>query len=119
MESEEASLLLIIQDQYVLALLHLVLLGFVLYSIFASVRTKLKSGPNLKVIRGEKSMTYLYVIYGVITLIFALAVQVSRSGEGYKVGIILVDYVFLTYLFFFNSWFRNWLIGKKQRIEED
>ncbi len=52
-------------------------------------------------------MGRLYVGYAVTAGLYYLIVQVAEAGQGYKALFILLDYVALTYLFFFNSWFRN------------
>jgi hypothetical protein len=55
-------------------------------------------------------MNGLFVLYGGATVVFSLAVQVAAAAEGHKVALIVADYVILSYLFFFNSWFRNRLV---------
>jgi len=62
---------------------------------------------DAEVRRGEKSMNSLYVMYGIVTVVYSLLVQVAEAFEGHKALLIAVDYVGLTYLFFFSSWFRN------------
>lgn len=74
---------------------------------------------SAQVVRGENSMNLLYTFYGVATLIYALTVQVAEAAQGYKVAILVTDYLSLTYLCFFNSWFRNKLIGLYIRIQKD
>jgi hypothetical protein len=65
-------------------------------------------------------MNGLYAMYGVATVVFALAVQVSNAATDYKVGIIVMDYAVLSYLFFFNSWFRNSIVFRiLQRVRRD
>ncbi len=66
-----------------------------------------KARVSLTVTRGEPSMNMLYVMYGVVTLIYAFAVQVSEAFMGHKVFLLLLNYLILTYTFFFSLWFRN------------
>ncbi len=110
------------KDAVALALLHAVLGVVLIFSFVAIVRSnfrRLRGAMTLSVERGEQSMNLLYVAYGVVTLVFALAVQVAEAAQGYKVAIISFDYIALSYLFFFNSWFRNWILGKLSRIRKD
>jgi len=58
------------------------------------VKTK-KGFANLTITRGEESMNSLYVLYGVATVVFALCVQVAEAAHGYKVAIIVLDYLVL------------------------
>lgn len=105
-----------------LILIHLALVGVLFLSVLGWMKAawrRRRGGITAVAIRGEKSMTFLYVVYGVAAVIFALAVQVSEAAKGYKVAIVVFDYLALTYLFFFNSWFRNWILGLIPRIERD
>ncbi len=70
--------------------------------------------------RGEHSMNALYVMYGTTAIVYALAVQVSQAFVGHKVLLIVLNYGAITYLFFFNSWFRNALLFPLvQRVQRD
>ena len=57
--------------------------------------------------RGPLTMGQLWAAYGLVSAVCLLALQVSASFQGYKVILTVVDCVTLTYLFFFNSWFRK------------
>lgn len=63
------------------------------------------------VARGEKSWNYFYLAYGILSLFVTQIISLSECGKGYKVFITLVDLGTLLYLAFFNSWFRNKIIG--------
>jgi hypothetical protein len=107
-----------ISDMFMILLLHLGLLVIVLYSIFGSYRMKNDLG---RVKRGEKSWNYFYLAYGVLSVIVIQVIGLSEFGKGYKVFMALVDVGTLLYLGFFNSWFRNKIIGfvvKSQTKEE-
>jgi hypothetical protein len=114
----------LLDDGFVLAAVHVLLTGMLVVSLFAPLlarRLGQQGGLNAKakVIRGERSMTILYVAYGVGTVALTLAVQVGEVVKGHKVALILFDYAVLSYLFFFNSWFRNRLLGLLGRVYED
>jgi len=81
--------------------------------------TLIGSTANLTVKRGEKSMAALYVMFGVATALFTFTIQVAGSFVNYKVILTIVDYGFLVYLFFFNSWFRDCLLRLFARIQEE
>jgi hypothetical protein len=77
------------------------------------------AAANLTVKRGEKSMAALYVMFGVATAAFTFTIQVAEAIVGYKVIVTIVDYAFLVYLFFFDSWFRSMLLGVFDRVQTD
>ncbi len=105
-------------DAVVLLAIHALLLLALLWSFWATWR---ESGKiKLTVTRGEESMNALYVMYGVATVVFALVVQVADTAHGYKAALIVVDYLVLTYLFFFSSRFRNLVVFRTfNRIKKD
>jgi len=79
-----------------------------------------RGGGSLSAKRGDHSMNFLYIMYGTITIVFALSVQVSEAFKGYKVLLIVFNYLALTYLCFFNSWLRNRIfLPIMLRIEKD
>jgi hypothetical protein len=97
-------------DTVALIAVHLILAMMFLVSIAATIRNhfrKRRAGANAEVERGEQSMNALFVMYGASTVIFSLAVEVADTMIGNKSTVILIDYLVLSYLFFFNSWFRN------------
>jgi hypothetical protein len=93
-----------------------ILLAFLL---LVAVLGVLLSAPPGDATRGEKSLGVLYTVYGVTTIAYALIVQVADAASGYKAGIVFADYVILTYLCFFNRWFRNKIIGLYIRIQKE
>jgi purine-cytosine permease-like protein len=103
-------------------IIHVFLLFLFLYYLLANVVSKYKerhSSLQAKVTRGNESMNMLYIFYGVISLIYALAIQVADYGQNHKSAMIVLDYVLLTYLFFFNGRFRNMIIGIYIRLKND
>lgn len=107
-----------ISDMMMIFSLHLVLLILVLYSILGSHRMK-RDMATVK--RGEKSWSYFYLAYGILSVIVIEIISVSDFAKGYKIFIVFVDLGALLYLTFFNSWFRNKIIGfivKSQTKEE-
>ena len=110
-------------DRYVIWAIQLtliVLLAFALLRTAAAWRAGRKGAARANVKRGETSMTALYVLYGFATVALTLTVQVSTWGDGNKAGLILFDYAVVTYLFFFNSWFRNRIVFRLLgRIQQD
>jgi len=110
-------------DVEVIVLMEAVLLVVFILSLSMDVIIfirKRRGSLSLTIKRGERSMNALYVIYGTATVIYALEVQVSEAFIGNKVFLIAVNYVVLTYLFFFSSWFRNRILFPLlSRIKED
>lgn len=112
------------KDAVVLVLMHIVLVSFSLYSILSIFREKWRFQRGGTVARGtatrgEESMKLLWVSYGVVTAVFTLAIQLAEAAKGYKLFILFIDYILLTHLFFFNSWFRKWLFRKLKGIRKD
>lgn len=93
-----------------LVVVHVLLAALFAVSVVRTLQDWLhlqREGLAIEFKRGEQSMTSLYVLYGFATVALTLAVQVSECFQGNKCTIIILDYLLLTYLFFFNSWFRN------------
>jgi len=117
-----AGVVTLVSDRSMLIALHAVLVAFLLIAVFGTVKAKWRQARGSvsgKVARGDRSMTILNVAYGVGTVALTLAVQVADAAHGYKVSIIVFDYIALSYLCFFNSWFRNRLLGLLGRVYED
>lgn len=110
-------------DYISLWVIHIVLFYFFIRSLIEKVRVELRKrhgGIQLTVKRGERSMTFLYVSYGVVTIVYSLAIDVSQCAVGHKTTLIVLDYIVITYLFFFNSWFRNSIVLRTlTRLEKD
>ncbi len=118
----EVSIGLLLIDRIMLMVVHAVLVTLLLMALFGTVLArwrKARGAVTLTVARGTTSMTILYVTYSVGTVALTLAVQVAQTALGYKVAIITFDYIALSYLFFFNSWFRNLLLRLLGRVYED
>jgi len=111
-------------DGIVFVLLQTALGALLLAAISPGLRAKWRARTTAghaipTVYRGNHSMNFLYIVYGVATVVFALSIQVSEALVGYKVLLLVFDYLVLTYLFFFNGWFRNRLFTIQVRIEKD
>ena len=100
--------------------------AIVLFAIFAIFRDlqirKRGQGAEVttEVIRGEKSMAGLYTVYGA-TIASALVLIDKASGlDGHKVALIVLDFLSVTYVFFFSTWFRNSVFFPlMQRVHKD
>jgi len=111
-----------LRDGFVLQAEHALLCALLFVAILGALRRRVRRAfghKHLKVARGDKSMTILYVAYALGTVALTLTVQVADAAQGYKVAIIVFDYLALCYLFFFNSWFRNRLLRILGRVFED
>jgi hypothetical protein len=97
-------------DKLVVVVMEVLLLSIFLISGLRAVMIYFHQISSSALAVGERSvqsMTFLFTVYGVTTLIYTLAVQAADAFKGNKVLIIILNYVALTYLFFFNPWFRN------------
>lgn len=72
--------------------------------------------PSVK--RGEKGWGYFPLAYGIASVVLLQVINVAEALEGYKTLISLLDLLILTYLVFFNSWFRNAIIGIISRSQQ-
>ena len=98
-------------DGWTLLFIHFLLLLFLIISLKNDIMANRGKGATLSVAkRGESSMNALYTLYGVATIAYSLAVDVSTIGIGHKATIVVLDYIVFTYLFFFNIWFRNRIV---------
>lgn len=100
----------------------LLLLGLVVSGV-ETLRARYRArrgAPTVTVERGEQSMNALFTLYGIATVALELAVTASECARGNKATLILFDYASLTYLFFFNVWFRNRVVFPVwQRMRKD
>ncbi len=100
------------------AILVLFFVSYAILDIVAYRRSRYAS-VKLDVERGPESMNMLFVMYGVATLVYSIAIQVADYAQGHRSTLIIVDYILMTYLFFFNSRFRNALIRLYIRLKKD
>ena len=111
-----------LRDGVVLEVEQIFLCAVLLVAVIGALRRRVRRAfghKHVKVARGEKSMTILYIAYALMTVALTQTVQVADEAQGYKVGLIMFDYLALCYLFFFNSWFRNRLLRVLGRVYED
>jgi hypothetical protein len=99
----------IARDKFTFPSFELLFLLFVFYVVFRDWRFRHLPGGKVK--RGEKSMGYLYLADGITSVIMMQIISVSDSLKGYKVNISVINLSLLLYMFFFNGWFRNKVIG--------
>ena len=79
------------------------------------------TGINATVKRGKESWTNFHIMYGLLSVVFVLAINTTEVLKGFKTIITLADLSILFYLCFFNGWFRNKIIGiinASQNMEE-
>ncbi len=125
---------MLLRDQIVLLVVQLALATLLLTAVLVQAWKAIQRGMQsrriaqpgtmtatleLTVIRGDRSINFLYAFYGITTVVYTLIVQVADAAVGHKAAIIAADYLALTYLCFFNSWFRNKLVGFYNRIQKD
>jgi len=81
-----------------------------LVTIFKKSKLTMKAGR-------KNSWEYLLISYNILTIFFIAIVSVSIYFNEYKVIIIIADQIFLVYLCFFSSFFRNRIIGIFNKIK--
>ena len=109
-------------DLLVFACTEAMLILVLLYIIYIEIKNRLKKDASNKaeVIRSESSMNALYVNFGITTLVFTTLTQTCESIKGNQSIFIVLNFVILTYLFFFSSRFRNQVFFKLlNRVTKD
>jgi hypothetical protein len=97
-------------DVIVLALIEVALATFAIYAALRDARIRRldrTAEATAEVTRGEKSMNALYTAYAASIASSLVLVSNAAGIEGHKVVLIVIPFVCLTYLFYFNTWFRN------------
>ena len=97
-------------DPYIILLIQTSIVIFTVYAIFKNIIAKSiekKSNLTAQVIRGEKSMTELHTVYAAAIASCLVLINNATGIEGHKVLLIAIDFLCITYTFYFNSWFRN------------
>ena len=86
--------------------------AILLFSVWAvyqdfQIRKKEHTGADAECIRGERSMAALYTVYGATIASCLVLIDKASGVEGHKIALIVIDFLCVTYVFFFSSWFRN------------
>jgi hypothetical protein len=107
-------------DSIMLTVIELSLVALVVYSARQNTRflKKIKNdGTNVK--RGPKSMNYFYTAFaGATGVLVAIPLNVE-SASGFRIPLVLLNFVTPAYLCFLNAWFRNSLMGWIQWVAEN
>ena len=110
-------------DPYVVFLVQVAL---VLFLIFAALRDmhirKLErtAEASAEVTRSEKSMHALYTVYAGAMASCLVLLDKAAGIDGHKVALIVLDFICITYIFFFSTWFRNAVFFPlAQRVRKD
>ena len=96
----------LLQDSITFFLLQICL---VLIYLFAYTKEKISGG--IRVTRSEEAQNFLYIAYGIISVIWLQIINSSEAYKGYKVFYSALDSILILYLCLFNSWSRNKLMG--------
>lgn len=97
-------------DLYAIIAIHIGILVLTLFAIIDDFKARLRSKSgmgNARVTRGERSMHAIYTVYGATIASCLFLIEATSSVKGNKVVLIAFDFLAVTYLFFFSSWFRN------------
>lgn len=65
-------------------------------------------------------MAALYTVYGATLGSCLILIDKSTGLEGHRVALIALDFLCVTYVFFFSTWFRNSVFFPlKERVSKD
>jgi len=110
-------------DLPVIFAIETVLILFTLYAVYCDARIRKnekRSGLTAEVVRGEKSMAALYTVYGATTASLLVLINNASGLDGNKVMLIVLNFMCITYTFFFSTWFRNSIFFPlNQRVRKD
>ena len=84
----------------------------------SKVKAEAKPSLEKEIKRGEKSWNFIYILYGLILSIITFFISILPFDWFHKLIIFVVIVLILTWLFLFNAWFQNKIIGFKIKIEE-
>lgn len=110
-------------DPYVVCVLQTVILFLAVYAAFRDVRIRAlerTATATAEVNRGDISMAAIYTVYGATIASCLVLIDKASGLEGNKVALIALDFICITYLFFFSTWFRNSVFFPLyQRVRKD
>ena len=100
-------------------------ISFFLLFFYAFLREKSffinKSRSKLSVKRGKESWNNFYLAFGIASIILIQVINSANTLRNYKTIISIINLIILVYLAFFNSWFRNKIVGffinSKNKVE--
>ncbi len=102
----------VLRDGIILPAFELILFLVFMYSLYKDVSSR---GSGLVVKRGQESWAYFGLVNGIVSLILIEIINSSSALTEYKVILILLNLSIALYLCFFNSWFRNQIVGFIER----
>lgn len=110
-------------DAIALILLHVFLFSFSTIAFisdqFETLR-KRRGSAQLTAKRGERSLGIIFGIYVSSLTTMLVVLESTNAADGHRVLLMSVDFALITYLFIFNSWFRNRVIFPlKNRTSHD
>lgn len=114
---------MLVTDLLSICVIESTLVLFSLYAAFRDARIRKQergSGHVAEVIRGDKSMTALFTVYGATTASLLVLIDNAYGIDGNKVALIFLNFTCVTYVFFFSAWFRNSIFFPlNQRVRKD
>lgn len=110
-------------DLYTVGFVQLALIFFALFAAVKDARIRvLERSAEVKAVvkRGDASMTAVYTVYGAAIASCLVLIDNAVGFEGHKVALIALDFLCITYIFFFSTWFRNSVFFPlKRRVSKD
>lgn len=70
-----------------------------------------KAGIGIKVKRGEETFKHFEVVFGFTSLVMIEIIAAAQFLNGFKVVLMFINIAILVRLSFFNSWYRNKIVG--------
>lgn len=105
-------------DIVVFTIVQATLLLFAFFAVYQDLRIcRLDRNAEAvaEVKRGDKSMNALYTVYAATIASYLVLIDNAVGFDGHKVALITIAFICVTYVFFFSTWFRNFLFFPLQR----
>ncbi|HED38510.1 MAG TPA: hypothetical protein ENI76_09760 [Ignavibacteria bacterium] len=88
------------------------------FSKTISEKITMKDSIEMKIKRGERSQSYLWLAYTILLTITIATISVLPIDTLYKIIAIILSVFFLFRLCLHNSWFRNKIVGIFNKVAE-
>ena len=111
-------------DEAVLLTMHVALALLLITAGMVALRRRLRRRrgdfiASAIVTRGSQSMGIFTGTFATALALFYAAIEVANSAPGHKSFLIAADFVAIGYLFLFNGWFRNLVLGSAIELTKE
>lgn len=110
-------------DFFAICVVQMAILIFAVFAVIRDWRIRILeryATAKAEVNRSDRSMTTIFTVYGAAIASCLVLIDKASGINENKVLLIVLDFLCLTYLFFFSTWFRNSIFFPLlQRVRKD